>query len=148
MHSEFDRIRVGTLDDARDAAKAAATIIPIPASSIYDGNDVDQWNRRAHNFLTGIALHAAYTLQDVDKIIAEIEMLPEDAIRSMFKRIQYTKHDPELLCGWLNDHNEPTAVHPIVFRSMTTMLRRPTNEFGSVLSTVKMYFWKAQQPDH
>lgn len=124
----LEEIRIGTPSEVGDCQNVT-TIIVDP-----DGKGLaDHWSKTAFAFLTGALLHECYkaradsrhaTLYDVLMAITD----PTRDVVEYYEQMISNQHDTANLYG-------QDGMHPVVAAEGRTMLNKPDDERGSVLST-------------
>lgn len=130
----LEEIRIGTIEDVKDAQNIAAAI----ADPDGKGMD-DHWVSTSYELLTGLFLHMVYF--ERDKSLAGAATYLADPTftdpEQMFNRMLNAEHDPDGSRGWVDSMGNPTKTHPAVAIAARAMLNKEEKERNSVLSTAK-----------
>lgn len=132
----LDEIRLFTPMDVQDAQGMMMMVCDPKGEGLED-----HWAKTSWEFLTGLALHLAYTgeqgnLAGMASYLGDPRWEDE---KQMYLIMGQTEHDPEGKAGWIDTGGLPTKIHPAIANAAKTMLNKEDKERGSVLSTAKSF---------
>lgn len=132
----LDEIRIFSTNDVQDAQMVMMMICD------PDGDGLeDHWQKTAFEFMVGVALHMRYVEKDAS--LAGIAHFLSDPAwetpEQMYTRMLQAKHDPKGEMKWKDASGKVLNVHPVVANAAKSMLNKPEEERGSVLSTAKSF---------
>ena len=132
-------IRVGTPTEVGDTQNLVTIVVDPEGKGL-----VDHWAKTSHAFLTGLVLHELYkakakgrcaTLRDIAHAITD----PSREINDLYTEMVDNVHDTD-------NNYEANGVHPVVAGAGRTMLNKPDDERGSVLSTALSFLGLYEDP--
>lgn len=135
----LEEIRVGELSEVGDCQNVTTIIVDPDGKGL-----VDHWQKTAFAFLNGAILHECYkarangrsaTLYDVLMAITD----PSRDVVQYYEEMMANKHDKADLYKY-------NGAHPLVAAEGRTMLNKPDDERGSVLSTAVSYLSLYRDP--
>ncbi len=135
----LEEIRIGDVSEVGDAQNIT-TIIVDP-----DGKGLgDHWSKTAFAFLTGAVLHECYKAQEQGRnaTLYDVLMAITDPTRDVvqyYEEMMANKHDKANLYDY-------GGAHPLVAAEGRTMLNKPEEERGSVLSTAVSFLSLYRDP--
>jgi len=135
----LEEIRVGDMSEVGDCQNVTNIIVDPDGKGL-----VDHWQKTAFAFLNGAILHECYkaraegrsaTLYDVLMAITD----PSRDVVQYYEEMMANKHDKANLYDY-------KGAHPLVAAEGRTMLNKPDDERGSVLSTAVSYLSLYRDP--
>lgn len=135
----LEEIRIGTPSEVGDCQNVTTIIVDPDGKGL-----VDHWQKTAFAFLTGALLHECYkakaegrsaTLYDVLMAVTD----PSRDVVQYYEEMMANKHDTANVYS-------AGGMHPVVAAEGRTMLNKPDDERGSVLSTAVSYLSLYRDP--
>jgi type IV secretion system protein VirD4 len=143
-YNPLEEIRLGTLNEVRDAQNIADILVDPQGTG-----QLDHWAKTGHALLVGTILHILSSREVRGKDLASVASFLSDPARSIEQTIVSmltAKHDPELKNGWVDMSGRKTATHPVVAAAARELLNKSENERSGVLSTAMSFLGLYRDP--
>lgn len=143
-YNPLEEIRLGTLNEVRDAQNIADILVDPQGTG-----QLDHWAKTGHALLVGTILHILYAREIRGKNLATVASFLSDPSRAIDQTIASmltAKHDPELKNGWVDMAGRKTATHPVVAAAARELLNKSDNERSGVLSTAMSFLGLYRDP--
>lgn len=143
-YNPLEEIRLGTLNEVRDAQNIADILVDPQGTG-----QLDHWAKTGHALLVGTILHTLYAGEIKQKNLTSVASFLSDPSRSIDQTIVSmltAKHDPELKNGWVDLAGRKTATHPVVAAAARELMNKSDNERSGVLSTAMSFLGLYRDP--
>ncbi|RQW86453.1 MAG: conjugal transfer protein TraG [Geobacter sp.] len=143
-YNPLEEIRLGTLNEVRDAQNIADILVDPQGTG-----QLDHWAKTGHALLVGTILHTLYAGEIKQKNLTSVASFLSDPSRSIDQTIVSmltAKHDPELNNGWVDLAGRKTATHPVVAAAARELMNKSDNERSGVLSTAMSFLGLYRDP--
>ncbi len=135
----LDEIRIGTPSEVGDCQNVTMIIVDPEGKGL-----VDHWQKTAFAFLTGAFLHELYKAKAAGKSATLYDVLyavtdPSRDVAQYYEEMMANVHDTGNIYG-------EGGMHPVIAAEGRTMLNKPDDERGSVLSTAISYLSLYRDP--
>lgn len=135
----LEEIRVGTPSEVGDCQNLTMIIVDPEGKGL-----VDHWQKTAFAFLTGVLLHECYKAQAAGRSASFYDVLmaitdPSRDVMQYYKEMIENRYDTANIYG-------ADGLHPVIAAEGRTMLNKPDDERGSVLSTAVSYLSLYRDP--
>jgi len=135
-------VRLRTPNEIRDVRNIAQMIMDPNGKGLHD-----HWLRAGVEGFTGFTLAQLYegrdpTLSGIEARLSD----PAQPINQTLEQIMNTVHDPDGSMGWKDSQGNPTKTHPVVARSMRSLLDKSDNERSGVISEIKGFLELYRDP--
>jgi type IV secretion system protein VirD4 len=135
----LDEIRVCTPSEVGDTQNVTTIIVDPKGEGL-----ADHWTKTAFAFLTGTVLHEIYKARAEGRTASLYDVLfaitdPSRDIAQYYEEMMANKHDTANVYG-------EGGMHPLIAAEGRTMLNKPEDERGSVLSTAVSYLSLYRDP--
>ncbi len=132
-------IRLFSPEDVKDAQNVVRPICHPHGTGL-----VGHWELSAYVFLTGVALHLAYSdgmrasLQRIARFIDEPRWGLD--LKELFLVMETYQHDRLACAGWIDSRTRrPTMTHPVVANVARLMLDKDSRERDAVVRVAKSF---------